>query len=49
MNLKCDYSDSGLLTHEFIFWVKNMEQIRSNVDEKSEKEIVDNYKKKKEN
>ena len=48
MSLKCDYSDSGLLTHEFIFWVKNMEQIRSNVDEKSEKEIVDNYKKKKE-
>jgi hypothetical protein len=49
MNLKCDYSDSGLLTHEFIFWVKNMEQIRSNVNEKSEKEIVDSYKKKKEN
>ena len=49
MNLKCDYSDGGLLTHEFIFWVKNMEQIRSNVNEKSEKEIVDNYKKKKEN
>jgi len=46
MSLKCDYSDSGLLTHEFIFWVKNMEQIRSNVDEKSEKEIVDSYKKK---
>jgi hypothetical protein len=45
--LKCDYSDSGLLTHEFVFWVKNMEQFYVNVGEKSEKEIVENYKKKK--
>jgi hypothetical protein len=48
MSLKCDYSDNGLLTHEFVFWVKNMEQFHSNVNEKSEKEILDNYKKKKE-
>lgn len=47
MSLKCDYSDGGLLTHEFVFWVKNMEQFHSNVNEKSEKEILDNYKKKK--
>lgn len=48
MSLKCDYSDSGLLTHEFTFWVKNMEQLNANVGESSEKEIVEKYKKKKE-
>jgi len=48
MSLKCDYSDSGLLTHEFVFWVKDMEQFYNNRNEKSEKEILEEYKKKKE-
>ena len=48
MSLKCDYSDDGLLTHEFVFYVKNLEQYFANVNELSEKEIVENYKKKKE-
>lgn len=48
MSFKCDYGDNSLLTHEFTFYVKNLDQIHSNVDEKSEKEIVENYKKQKE-
>lgn len=47
MSLKCDYSDSGLLTHEFIFYVKNLNQLNTNMGEESEKEIINNYKKKK--
>ena len=48
MSLKCDYADGGLLTHEFIFYVKNLNQLFTNTGEESEKEIVENYKKKKE-
>ena len=44
MSLKCDYSDDGLLTHEFVFYVKNLNQLHTNVGEESEKEIVENYK-----
>jgi hypothetical protein len=44
MSLKCDYSDDGLLTHNFVFYVKNLNQLHTNVGEESEKEIVENYK-----
>jgi hypothetical protein len=44
MSLKCDYSDDGLLTHEFVFYVKNLNQLHTNVGEESEKEIVEKYK-----
>lgn len=48
MSLKCDYGDGGLLIHEFIFYVKNLNQLNVNIGEESEKEIIENYKKKKE-
>jgi hypothetical protein len=48
MNLKCDYSENGILTHEFVFYVKNLSQIFTNEGEDSEKEIIEKYKKKKE-
>jgi hypothetical protein len=44
MSLKCDYSDDGLLTHEFVFYVKNLNQLHTNVGEESEKEIIEKYK-----
>jgi hypothetical protein len=44
MSLKCDYSDDGLLTHNFVFYVKNLNQLHTNVGEESEKEIVEKYK-----
>ena len=44
MSLKCDYSDDGLLTHEFVFYVKNLNQLNTNAGEESEKEIVEKYK-----
>lgn len=44
MSLKCDYSDDGLLTHEFVFYVKNLNQLYTNVGEESEKEIIEKYK-----
>lgn len=47
MSLKCDYSDDGLLTHEFVFYVKNLNQINTNDGEESEKEIIEKYKKNK--
>ena len=47
MSFKCDYADDGLLTHSFVFYVKNLNQLYSNVGEESEKEIVENYKKNK--
>jgi hypothetical protein len=47
MSFKCDYADGGILTHNFVFYVKNLNQLYSNVGEESEKEIVENYKKNK--
>lgn len=47
MKFKCDYADSGLLTHDFVFYVKNLTQFGYRADEKSEKEIIEKYKEKK--
>ena len=47
MSFKCDYSEDNLLTHNFVFYVKNLNQLYTNVGEESEKEIVENYKKNK--
>jgi hypothetical protein len=47
MALKCDYADGGLLTHEFVFYVKNLDKLYSNQGEDSEKEIIEKYKKNK--
>jgi hypothetical protein len=47
MSFKCDYADGGILTHNFVFYVKNLNQLYTNVGEESEKEIVENYKKNK--
>lgn len=44
MSLKCDYADGGLLTHEFVFYVKNLTQLNTNQGEESEKEIIEKYK-----
>ena len=48
MNLNCDYGSSGLLEHNFEFYVKNLNQLYTNTGELSEKEIIENYKNKKE-
>ena len=47
MSFKCDYADGGILIHNFVFYVKNLNQLYSNIGEESEKEIVENYKKNK--
>lgn len=47
MSFKCDYGDGGILTHNFVFYVKNLNQLYTNVGEESEKEIIENYKKNK--
>ncbi len=47
MSLKCDYADGGLLTHEFVFYVKDLNQLYSNEGEVSEKEFIESYKQKK--
>jgi len=47
MSFKCDYSEDNLLTHNFVFYVKNLNQLYTNVGEESEKEIIENYKKNK--
>lgn len=47
MSFKCDYADGGILTHNFMFYVKNLNQLYCNIGEESEKEIVENYKKNK--
>jgi hypothetical protein len=44
MSFKCDYGNDGLLTHHFVFYVKNLNQLHTNVGEESEKEIVEKYK-----
>jgi len=48
MSLKCDYSDDGILTHNFTFYVKTLNQLHTNMGEESDKQILENYKKKKE-
>ena len=47
MGFKCDYGDGGILTHNFVFYVKNLNQLNTNVGEESEKELIENYKKNK--
>ena len=47
MSFKCDYTDGGILTHNFVFYVKNLNQLNTNVGEESEKELIENYKKNK--
>ena len=44
---KPKYADGGILIHNFVFYVKNLNQLYSNIGEESEKEIVENYKKNK--
>lgn len=44
MSFKCDYGDNGLLTHNFIFYVKHLDQLYTNQGEKSEKELIKTYK-----
>lgn len=44
MNFKCDYSNDGLLTHEFIFYVRDLNPLYTNMGELSEKEITNKYK-----
>jgi hypothetical protein len=47
MSLKCDYADGSLLTHEFVFYVKDLNQLYSNEGEVSDKEFVEKFKEKK--